>query len=168
MDWSISRLDMGMRMAGAGDAGNRRRGPMDMDPALDPFRLPPSDRCWWCGERATTEEHRFKHSTLRRVGRTDTGVVDPEGVFKKSGDFEGPLRSLKKGSQVRWRKNLCAKCNNHRSQPFDQAYDAFEAFVIDRADELMNWKRLDWHDVYGPQGQSGARDLGRYFGKQIA
>lgn len=140
---------------------------MAMDPALDAFRLTPTDRCWWCGDKATTEEHRFKHSTLRRVGRADTGVVDPQSVFKKSDDFEGPLRSLNKGSQVRWRKNLCARCNNQRSQPFDIAYDVFEAFVTGRGDELMSWKRLAWQDVYGPQWQPGARDLGRYFGKQI-
>lgn len=149
------------------DAGYWRRGPMAMDPALDAFRLPPTDRCWWCGDLATTEEHRFKNSTLRRVGRTDSGDVDPQGVFKVSGDFAGPLRSLNKGSQVRWRKNLCARCNNQRSQPFDLAHDVFEAFVIERADEMMKWKRLAWQEIYGPRWQPAARDLGRYFGKQI-
>lgn len=161
-----SRRD-GSEMPEPGDAGYWRRGPMAMDPALDAFRLAPTDRCWWCGDKATTEEHRFKHSTLRRIGRADTGVTDPQGVFKVSGDFQGPLRSLNKGSQVRWRKNLCAKCNNQRSQPFDIAYDVFEAFVIDHADEMMKWKRLAWQDIYGPQWQKGALELARYVGKQI-
>lgn len=144
-----------------------RRGPMGMDPALDTFRLPASDDCWWCGAPATTEEHRIKHSTLRRVSMDRDGTADPGNVFKKSSDFEGALRSIKKGAQVRWRKNMCANCNNARSQAFDLAYDAFEQFLVKHADAMMRWKHLDWSEVYGTAWQEAARDLARYFGKQI-
>jgi len=145
-----------------------RCGPMGMDPALDAFRLPARDGCWWCGAPATTEEHRIKHSTLRRVALDGNGKIDPRNVFKKSPDFEGVLHSIKKGAQVRWRKNLCAECNNSRSQPFDLAYDVFEKFLVNHADVMMRWKRLDWSAVYGVARQEGARDLARYyFGKQI-
>ncbi len=140
---------------------------MGMDPQLDIYRLPASDRCWWCGSHATTEEHRIKRSTLKRVATADSGDVDPRTVYKKSDDFEGLLRSINKGTQVRWRKNLCAKCNNDRSQPLDYAYDAFEIFILRNADAMMRWKRLSWSDVYGPDWQEGAANLGRYFAKQI-
>lgn len=140
---------------------------MGTNPAFDPWRLPPSDRCWWCGAPATSEEHRIKHSTLRRVARNDDGTVDAANVFKKSDDYEGLLRSIRKGSQVRWRKNLCSHCNNARSQPFDLAYDKFEDFLVDHADLVMRWEKLRWTDVYGPSGQDGARNLARYFGKQL-
>lgn len=144
-----------------------RRGPMGMDPALDKLRLPASESCWWCGAPATTEEHRIKHSTLRRVALDGNAKIDPRNVFKKSADFEGVLHSIKKGAQVRWRKNLCAECNNSRSQPFDLAYDVFEEFLVDHADVMMRWKRLDWSAVYGVAWQEGAANLARYFAKQI-
>lgn len=140
---------------------------MALDPVLDPLRLPPSGRCWWCGDPATTEEHRFKLSTLRRVARADTGKEDPRTVFKKSDDWEGPLRSIKKGGQVRWRKNMCAKCNNQRSQPFDTAYDTMESFIVAHAGEMMRWREFKWTDVYGAEWQRGSGDLARYFGKQL-
>lgn len=140
---------------------------MGMDPALDVFRLPPSARCWWCGDLATTEEHRIKHSTLRRIARASERTVNPGNVFKKSPDFEGELHSIKKGAQVRWRKNLCANCNNAKSQPFDLAYDVFEAYLLDHVDIMMRWKRLDWSAVYGNDWQEGSRNLARYFGKQM-
>jgi hypothetical protein len=146
--------------------GDTRRGPLARDPALDAWRHPPSDRCWWCGDKATTEEHRFKHSTLRRIATKD-GTIDPRNLFKKADDYEGLLRSISKGSQVRWRKNLCAPCNNTRSQPFDSAYDRFEAFVMQYADDLGRWHRLDWTTVYGEEWEEGARDLARYFAKQF-
>ncbi len=138
-----------------------------MDPTLDDFRLPSSDRCWWCGDVATTEEHRIKHSTLRRVAQSEEGKVHPGNVFKKSSDFEGALHSIKKGAQVRWRKNLCANCNNARSQPFDLAYDLFEAYLVDHMDDMMRWKSLDWPAVYGSDWEEKARDLARYFAKQV-
>lgn len=140
---------------------------MGMHPALDKFRLPSSDRCWWCGDVATTEEHRIKHSTLRRVARNDDGNVQPSNVFKKSSDFEGMLNSIKKGSQVRWRKNLCANCNNARSQPFDRAYDVFETFLVAHIDDMTRWTWLDWRYVYGDDWAREARNLARYFAKQM-
>lgn len=140
---------------------------MAFDPALDAWRLSPSDRCWWCGDLATAEEHRIKHSTLRRVARTDSGKIDLANTYKKADDFAGPLRSLKKGAQVKWRKNMCANCNNARSQPFDLAYDVMEQFIVDHADEMGRWSRLEWADVYGADWEAGAANLGRYFAKQM-
>ncbi|SJN28764.1 hypothetical protein [Luteococcus japonicus] len=94
-------------------------------------------------------------------------MVDPKKVFKKSDDFEGPLLTLKKGAQVKWRKSMCAPCNNTRSQPFDMAYDAMETFLVDHADQMSSWRRLAWTDVYGTDWEQGAADLGRYFAKQM-
>lgn len=146
---------------------NVRRGVLEPDPALDGFQVTATDRCWWCGDVATTEEHRIKASTLRRVGRAADGTTEPSNVFKKSSDYEGALRTLRKGAQVRWRKNMCADCNNSRSQPFDRAYDVFEAFLVSRFDAIVGWTHLDWRDVYGDEWQGGARNLARYFAKQL-
>ena len=98
--------------------------PRDAHPSLDRFRQPLDGKCSWCGAAATTREHRFKHSDLRRVA-TGSGVRDLGALFKKSDFYEGPLRTLKRGDEVQWGVNLCAPCNNARSQPFDMAYDQF-------------------------------------------
>ncbi|GAA3603834.1 hypothetical protein GCM10022199_04500 [Marihabitans asiaticum] len=88
-------------------------------------------------------------------------------MFKKSTRYEGELRSLKKGSEVRWPVNLCASCNNARSQPFDRAHDRFEDFVVANVDEMMRWCRLRWQDLFGARWEQEAADLARYFGKQL-
>lgn len=106
-------------------------------------------------------------STLRRVARSSDGTVTPSNVYKKSSGFEATLRSLNKGTQIRWRKNLCSPCNNARSQPFDRAYDAFEAFVVQHIDVVSKLYRLNWAVVYGSGWQEQARNLARYFGKQL-
>lgn len=144
-----------------------RRGVLQPDPALDSFRVVRGEKCWWCGELATTEEHRIKASTLRRVGRDERGAVDARNVFKKSSDYEGALRTLRKGPQVRWNKNLCARCNNSKSQPFDRAYDAFEEFLVGHFIEIAIEGRIDWAQIYGGDWELEAINLGRYFGKQL-
>ena len=136
---------------------------MARDPRLDDLRVEPTDRCWWCGAKADSQEHRFKHSSLRRVA----GGKNPANVFKVSDNYAGTLISLSKGSQVRWPKNMCARCNNTRSQPFDNAYDTFENFAFSHSDEMGNWGRLDWAQIYGADWRTGATNLARYFGKQI-
>lgn len=150
-----------------GDVTGQHRAPdpisgSPVDPALDALRLPASNLCWWCGALATTDEHRFKHSTLRRVA--GGGATE---VFKVRDDFQGTLRSLRKGSQVVWAKSMCADCNNRRSQPFDRAYDVMEAFLVENADEMMKWDELQWQEVYGEEWQRRSADLARYFGKQM-
>lgn len=145
----------------------RRIGVLELNPELEHLQVPASDRCWWCGDLATTEEHRIKAATLRRVARLDDGTITPSNVFKSSSDYQGSLRSLNKGSQVRWRKNLCSNCNSSKSQPFDRAYDAFEAFLVGHFDLISTWERLDWRSIFGSDWQEGAQNLARYFGKQL-
>ncbi|PRB44310.1 hypothetical protein CQ020_03625 [Arthrobacter sp. MYb23] len=145
----------------------RRISALGLNPDLEHLQLPASTLCWWCGDAATTEEHRIKASTLRRVARLDDGTHAPRNVYKKSSDYAGPLRSLNKGTQVRWRKNLCGDCNSSKSQPFDRSHDAFETFLVDHINVLSSWEHLDWQLVYGADWQEQSRNLARYFGKQL-
>ncbi|MGY1712606.1 hypothetical protein ACI8AC_24160 [Geodermatophilus sp. SYSU D00758] len=147
----------------ANDGEGEQRGPTGRDPRLDNLRVEPTGNCWWCGAKADSQEHRFKHSSLRRVA----GGKDPRNVFKKSDNFEGVLRSIKSGSQVLWPKNFCQNCNNARSQPFDLAYDVFEDFLFRNGHKMGRWERLSWPDIFGGEWREGATNLARYFGKQV-
>lgn len=138
-----------------------------LDPALDEFRLPPDGKCWWCGAVETTREHKFKASDLRRVATTD-GVRDLSALHKWSDFHNGPLRTLKRGDEVQWGLNMCAPCNNARSQPFDMAYDRFVSFLRSNAGALWRRDSLDWAEVYGPDWATGSARLARYFVKQFA
>lgn len=140
--------------------------PRDADPRLDPFRLPPDGKCWWCGDKATTREHKFKHSDLRRVA-TRNGKRDLSSLHKQSDFHTGPLRTLKRGDEVKWGLNLCARCNDTKSQPFDMAYDQFVAFLLANEDHLWRQDHLDWADVYGSAWGDGSTNLARYFVKQF-
>lgn len=98
---------------------------------------------------------------------TENGARDLSALFKKSDFHEGPLRTLKRGDEVQWGVNLCAPCNNAKSQPFDVAYDQFVGFLLANGDTLWRRTSLDWADVYGQAWGDGAANLARYFVKQF-
>ncbi|MBS5237545.1 MAG: hypothetical protein KHY75_12855 [Enterococcus faecium] len=136
------------------------------DSALDIYRVPNLGACWWCGNKATTGEHKIKQTDLRRLAYRK-GSDQQDDIYRFGESFSGILRSLKKGNTVRWGKNLCANCNNARSQPFDEAYVKFMDFYIQNFNLLYSYKILDWSWVYGRDWQQGAANLARYFAKQF-
>ncbi|WP_152354620.1 hypothetical protein [Brachybacterium subflavum] len=81
--------------------------------------------------------------------------------------FSGVLKSLRRGTAIRWSVTLCADCNNARSQPFDRSYDRFVDYLDDHWEELMTARRLRWRDIYGRDWRAGATSLAQYLIKQF-
>ncbi|WP_279063764.1 hypothetical protein [Dermabacter hominis] len=131
---------------------------------LDRYRISDDGLCWWCGAIATTAEHKYKARDLRRVQAAST-----EGNVSRIAEdgYSGVLRSLRKGSAIRWSVNLCAECNNARSQRFDRSYDQFVDYLANNWEALMNARRLRWRDIYGRDWRPGATALDQYLVKQF-
>lgn len=108
----------------------------------------PSGICWWCQTQpATTREHKYKVTDLRRMALVD-GVVDPPSLFRGGESYEGGLRSIKKGSAIQWSKNMCKACNGGRDRDFDAAYELFSEYVWEHQEDLLRARTLRWPDIY--------------------
>ncbi len=127
---------------------------------LDDIRVPPPERCWWCGEPGLTSEHKFKRSDLTRMWDSEDGLVWGSDTSTRS------VRSLRRSKDVRFRPNLCARCNNERSQPFDRAYSAFSDYVW-RSAGLWQSDYVDMAEVFGPSWPAKVLDLARYIAKHL-
>ncbi|MGW8779228.1 hypothetical protein ACWGNM_14275 [Streptomyces sp. NPDC055796] len=128
---------------------------------LNPYRTELTGSCWWCGNDAETAEHKFKHSDLRRLNADGVGLLWGDGEKLES------IRSLRKSSRVRFTSNLCASCNNARSQKFDRAYDRFAEHIWERSDRLHSSRFIDMADIYGSDWPSSTVDLARYVVKHM-
>jgi hypothetical protein len=63
---------------------------------------------------------------------------------------------------------MCAQCNNHRSQPFDRAYDVFSDFAWQFRWKLPARRYIDMSHLYGAGWAEQTCNLARYFAKHIA
>jgi len=122
--------------------------------------------CWICGDPATTAEHKIKKSDLERVHGRGRAFAAANLNYRRSDDsvvvLQGP-----DSKWIKWPNVLCAPCNNHRSQPFDRAYEEFVAYADSNRTELLSRRQLDFSAVYGDAWDDKQRNLFKYFAKAL-
>lgn len=120
--------------------------------------------CWICGNPATTAEHKIKRSDLTRVHGSGPAFTAAGLNYRKSDDsiviLQGP-----NSKWVKWPNLLCARCNNHRTQPFDRAYEELVKYADANRAAILASRQLDLSAVYGPTWPNTQRDLFKYFAK---
>jgi hypothetical protein len=120
------------------------------------------DRCWWCGADADSREHKLKKSDLVR----EFGRQFPEPLVRIREGREEPIQGPN-STLVKFKRTMCAQCNNSRSQPFDQTYDRFVEHLRDRERHILASRSIDLRSVYGPAWEQSRDDLLRYVVKHI-
>lgn len=133
------------------------------DPTAQMSHLLTSDSgtCWWCQSRAaTTREHKYKKSDLKRI-YTSHGLV-----WGSSGEPRRKIYGINRAKPpLSFRKSLCAECNNERSQPFDHAYSQFASWI---AHHNLRWNAgVDFRRIYGTDWKRQQEQMGRYYAKHF-
>lgn len=129
---------------------------------LAAYKVAPSGLCWWCGAVADSQEHKFKLKNLKRLSQGSK-----KNLVWVGDESYREIRSIKKSHHVRFRANLCASCNNTRSQPFDLAYDGFVDYLWSHGRRLQCYRYVNMKRIYGEDWNEQVRNLARYFVKQI-
>jgi hypothetical protein len=103
------------------------------------------NKCWLCGNIADSQEHKHKKTDIKRLYGID---------FEKK---EFPYLDAKNGAQIiqglnsqllKYKKVICQKCNNERSQPFDRAYDTFITYIDANIKDLIQTQEIDFSDIF--------------------
>lgn len=137
------------------------------DPALDPWRHPPTDRCWWCGGEGNTREHKYKRSDLKLTGTVD-GAFQVANLYKWTPERHGLLERWKRGVEVHWDAPFCANCNGSRSARMDGAYSRLSQWIHDNTGRLAHDHAIGWLEVFGATWVQDAAETARYLTKQFA
>jgi hypothetical protein len=120
-------------------------------------------KCWICGGRANSREHKFKQSDL--VRSSTTWAPDDKPYFV-SGGVKRPIASPK-DKIATFGKVLCSNCNNARTQPFDRAYETFSRWVNQADRSIMALSHLDFCAIYGADFGPSVLNLKKYFMKHL-
>lgn len=82
--------------------------------------------CWICGDSGTTGEHKAKRSDLRSVFGVPT-QSDP--LYYHTHEAKNrPVHGLN-AKILKFPDQLCAKCNNARTQPHDRAWEELSGWL---------------------------------------
>jgi len=122
------------------------------------------NRCWICGNPATTGEHKVKRSDLERIHGSGSEFKSADLAYRKSDQsivqLQGPNSKL-----VKYKHVLCGACNNARTQPFDKSYDRFVRFIESQTTALLSRRQLDFASIYGSSWRKQQAYLFKYFVK---
>lgn len=135
------------------------------DPPTQPIkRRFDSARCWWCGGKGDTREHRIKRTDIIR----EYGVgIDPDNLMIHGLRAKAQLRGPDSAS-YKFRSRICANCNNNRSQPFDRAEEVFATYFRAHEEEIVRSKRLSMAAIFSADLAAREENLRRYFVKHVA
>lgn len=123
------------------------------------------NKCWWCGNTADSQEHKYKKSDLvREFGK----VSDPKGyAVRLIGGEEMRTIQGPKSKEVKFDTNLCQYCNNTRSQPFDRAYDIFTDYINKKEFDIIKFRQFSFSKIFENDWKTKRDNLFRYFIKHI-
>lgn len=139
---------------------------LPQDPQVRKVRCPQLDGiCWICGAQANSREHKIKKSDLRSAYGSGSYHGDDSPVYVQNRRIS---RVQGAGSKlVKYKKSICANCNNSRTQPHDIAYDQFVTWLAENELEVLRSHTLDLRDVFGEDYEEGQLNLFRYFAKSF-
>jgi hypothetical protein len=121
-------------------------------------------KCWICKNSANSREHRIKKSDLVSLygkGPYNEPLLLIKGNANKI-QIQGPDQI-----HLKYPINICDKCNNEFSQPFDKAYEKFTDYVLNNEEKILSRRFIDFEDIYGLTFEVGQRDLFKYFVKSL-
>ena len=121
------------------------------------------NKCWICSAEANSSEHKIKRKDFIKLWGKGPYKGDSAIAHFKNGKqtlIHGP-----NSKKIKFDNNLCNKCNNSITQPFDLAYDKFIDW-FDSNNEYVYQKRvIDWQTVYGDEFVEKQTNLFKYFAK---
>ncbi len=85
-----------------------------------------------------------------------------KGIDGKLIPVQGPNSKAMKFS-----KNICQKCNNERSQPFDKCYEDFTEYIRTNELEIIGSKQFRFSDIFLESWDQKRLNLLRYYVKHI-
>lgn len=126
----------------------------------------PDGSCWWCQKRpATTGEHKYKRSDLKRmmgneefIGWHD-GAEDLKIIRGKSGI------NRDRYGVIKFPKSMCGPCNNAHSQIFDKSYEIYSDHLARH--DLRLKKVIKFELIYDSYLDDSMLNLARYYAKHF-
>ena len=118
--------------------------------------------CWICGAEADSREHLAKASDLRQT----FGAVSLSAplYFRDGVGRSQRLGSVKSG-RIKSEKVLCQRCNDTRTQPYDEDWATLSSALARRSTRVTGQNRIKLRQLFPGRARIAARNIHLYFVK---
>ena len=118
--------------------------------------------CWICGVDADSREHLVKASDMRQT----FGAVSPNApLFFHSKDERNRKLGSVRSNRVKSEKVLCSRCNDTRTQPYDNDWATLSAELARRSRRVSSNNRIKLRRLFPGRANRAARNIHLYFVK---
>ena len=117
--------------------------------------------CWMCGNIADSREHKIKKSLLKKIFAEDFKNKDMMHI--KYG-IENKIAGAN-SDKIKFKKVICSKCNNHKTQEHDLSFDTFINFIINNYKVIDKKRMINFQEIYGEDFPKQQLNLYKYFVK---
>ncbi len=123
-------------------------------------------RCWWCGKKADSREHKYKKTDIIREfgkGPFQKELLRISGSRIGNGKYvQGPNSNHLKYSSI-----ICSSCNNDNSQQFDFSYTRLMDFLKANEEVIFQTRAFDLFEIFGENWKDEAENVIKYLIKHI-
>ena len=119
--------------------------------------------CWICGSSENlTGEHIFKHSDAKLlVGK----ISQSDPAFFNSSKHENLKVGSFKGNIFKFKKIMCAKCNNSTTQPYDMAWETASDWFFNNGKNIKAGDKFRWSAIFPYRTKFNMVDVQLFFTK---
>lgn len=122
--------------------------------------------CWICGDQANSSEHKIKRSDIiQSYGNKNYQNIPEHPVHYVDGVLNKVQGSNSK--YIKYSNDLCSKCNNEMTQPFDKAYSIFSNYIYNNKELIWNKRMINFHHIYEDEFELQQKNLFKYFVKSF-
>jgi hypothetical protein len=120
------------------------------------------DHCWICGNKADSREHRIKRSDIKQVvGEASQGKpIYMHDAKKRNKIVQSTNAKIFKGE-----KDLCSKCNNELTQPYDKAWEKLSAYLNSNWSDVIEKGAFRMSKVFPNDTRAGMLGVHLFFSK---
>jgi hypothetical protein len=118
--------------------------------------------CWICGQSADSGEHRVKASDLRLVfGHvSQRHPLFMHNAMQRNRPIKGIKSDVLKSDAL-----ICRECNNHRTQPYDNAWQQLSTYLSARPEPIRTGDWIKMHKVFPGAVTQRMLDVHLFFAK---
>ena len=126
---------------------------------------PEVQKCWICGNDATTREHTTKRSDINRI---HGDITQDTPAYMHTNAFVNRKVQSSDSQAFKSKTRMCNACNSGLTQPYDKAWDKLSAWLTSNSGVVILGNYLNADVIFPTETATSLIDVQLYFTKWLA